>query len=209
MHTSIRLWCLVWGVMTFPALTDLVSKANKVMYTMHIFVGNNWGFFWDVSWILNYWKTQKLLKLFTKLSKLSKFIKLVYIRVYFQFMGLGRFSECGLVYCLFWLRRDITIYINIHITITCKLTTSSVCANQSLQIERVVHHLWFICLCHGSVYCASMPDVLEVCQHARGSSLKCLCFPGCFLEVPAGPRCPEGQDIVPLCQMAQTSQDCT
>ena len=24
-----------------------------------------------------------------------------------------------------------------------------------------------------------------------------------------GPRCPEGQDIVPLCQMAQISQDCT
>ena len=66
-----------------------------------------------------------------------------------------------------------------------------------------------VCLCHGSVYCASMPAVPEVCQHARGSSLKCLCFPGCFLEVPACPRCPEGQDIVPLCQMAQNPQDCT
>ena len=45
----------------------------------------------------------------------------------------------------------------------------------------------------------------EVCQHARGSSQKCLSFP----EVPEGPRCPEGQDIVPLCQMAQNPQDGT
>ena len=42
-----------------------------------------------------------------------------------------------------------------------------------------------VCLCHGSVYCASVPAMPEVCQHARGSSLKCLCFPGRFLEVPA------------------------
>ena len=40
------------------------------------------------------------------------------------------------------------------------------------------------CLCHGSVYCASMP---EVCHHVRGSSPKCLSFPGCA----RGPRCPE------------------
>ena len=32
MHTSIRPWCLVSGVMTFSALTD------EVMYTMHIFL---------------------------------------------------------------------------------------------------------------------------------------------------------------------------
>ena len=48
--------------------------------------------------------------------------------------------------------------------------------------------------------CVSMP---AVCQYARGSSQKCLSFP----EVPEGPRCPEGQDIVPLCQMAQNPQD--
>ena len=41
-----------------------------------------------------------------------------------------------------------------------------------------------VCLCHGSVYCASMP---EVCQHARGSSQKCLSFPGHT----RGPRYPE------------------
>ena len=37
-----------------------------------------------------------------------------------------------------------------------------------------------VCLCHGSVYCASMPAVPGVCQHARRSSQKCLCFPGWF-----------------------------
>ena len=59
-----------------------------------------------------------------------------------------------------------------------------------------------VCLCHGSVCCASMP----VCQHARS-------VPACQRVipevselpwmVPRGPRCPEGQDMVPLCQMAQ------
>ena len=43
-----------------------------------------------------------------------------------------------------------------------------------------------------------MPDVLEVCQHARGSS-RC------------SSRCPESLDVVPLCQMVAVpvSQDCT
>ena len=31
------------------------------------------------------------------------------IWVYFWFMGLGQFSECGLVYCLIWLRNVIKI----------------------------------------------------------------------------------------------------
>ena len=61
---------------------------------------------------------------------------------------------------------------------------------------------WVCLLCQHMCQCASMP---EVCQHTRGSSQKCLSFP----EVPEGPRCPEGQDVVPLCQMAQNPQDCT
>ena len=48
----------------------------------------------------------------------------------------------------------------------------------------------------------------EVCQHARGSSLKCL-LPWTFPGGSSSPRCPEGQDTVPLCQMAQNPQDCT
>ena len=127
------------------------------------------------------------------------------IRVYFWFMGLGQFSKCGLVYCLFWLRKDITC-INIHITITCKPTTY-VCAIRVYRLREWWSSL--VCLCHGSVYCASMP---EVCQHARS-------VPACqrvILEVSElpwmvsrSPRCPEGQVIVPLCQMAQNPQDCT
>ena len=98
-------------------------------------------------------------------------------------MGLGQFSECGLVFCLLWLRNDIN-FITIYTIINHKLTTSSVCASRVFpDWESGVSSL--VCLCHGSVYCASMPAMPEVCQHARGSSLKCLCFPGCFLEVPA------------------------
>ena len=49
---------------------------------------------------------------------------------------------------------------------------------------------------------STVPVCMPACQR---SSLKCLSFP----EVPGGPRCPESQDIVPLCQMAQNPQDCT
>ena len=60
-----------------------------------------------------------------------------------------------------------------------------------------------------------VPWVCLLCQHARSvpvcqrvipevSVLPCM-FPGGSRS----PRCPEGQDIVPLCQMAQNPQDCT
>ena len=120
-------------------------------------------------------------------------------------MGLGRFSECGLVNCLLWLRKQINnrhqhqITIHQHLQPSCKLTTSSVSVNRVFQVERAVCSS-LVCLCYGSVYCAitSMPDELEVCQHARGSS-RC------------SSRCPESPDVVPLCQMAAVpvSQDCT
>ena len=48
-------------------------------------------------------ETHKIVKIVTKLSKLSKFVQITLnfkIRVYFWFMGLGQFSECGLVFCL-------------------------------------------------------------------------------------------------------------
>ena len=126
-------------------------------------------------------------------------------------MGLGQFSECGLVYCLLWLRKDIT-YINIHITECSKVYVitgpnkhlTSVCAIRVYRLGEWWSSL--VCLCHGSVYC------LPVCQHARS-------VPACervILEVSElpwmvsrSPRCPEGLDIVPLCQMAQNPQDCT
>ena len=103
----------------------------------------------------------------TKLSKLFKFIKLVpnfKIRVYFWFMGLGRFSDCGLVYCLFWLRKDITC-INIHITITYKPTTY-VCAIRVYRVREWWSSLVF--LCHGSVYCASIPACQKCASMPEG-----------------------------------------
>ena len=67
-----------------------------------------------------------------------------------------------------------------------------------------------VCLCHGSVYCASMcASMPEVCQHAQRVIPEVSELPWMFPEIPRGPRCPEGQDIVPLCQMAQNPQDCT
>ena len=115
------------------------------------------------------WKDAKLSKLPPDCYKplnCSKFPNLGL----FWFMGLGRFSECGLVNCLFWLRKWINIQINIkspYLSPSSLLTTSSsVCASRVYQIERAVYSS-LVCLCHGSVYCAtSMPDELEVWQHA-------------------------------------------
>ena len=99
-------------------------------------------------------------------------------------MGLGQFSECGLVYCLLWLRNVINC-ITIYIIFTHPVNQPHhLCVPaESPDWESGVSSL--VCLWHGSVYCASVPAMPEVCQHARGSSLKCLCFPGSFLEVPA------------------------
>ena len=51
----------------------------------------------------------------------------------------------------------------------------------------------------------------HVCQHARSVPVCQMVIPEVseLTEVPEGPRCPEGQDVVPLCQMAQNPKDCT
>ena len=81
MHTSIRLWCLVWGVMTFSALADWSPKLIKSCTPHTFFVGNNWRFHWDVSWM------DKIVQI-VQIHKISPNFK---IRIYFQFMGLGQF----------------------------------------------------------------------------------------------------------------------
>ena len=87
---------------------------------------------------------------------------------------------------------------------TSNLTTSSVCASRVYQNERVVIIIglpvpWVCLLCQCATCareCASMPE----------GHPEVVVLPWMFLR---GPRCPEGQDIVPLCQMAQIPQDCT
>ena len=116
-----------------------------------------------------------------------------HFRPYFSVFGVGAVSELCLRYT--------EIYINPE---TGKPTTIAVWSLKSTRLRgwwsSLVCMPWVCLLCQH--VCASMPGV---CQHARGSSQKCLSFP----EVPEGPRCPEGQDVVPLCQMAQNPQDCT
>ena len=59
-------------------------------------------------------------------------------------------------------------------------------------------------------------STVPACQHAS-SVPTCqrvipevsVLFPGMFPGGSRSPRCPEGQDGVPLCQMAQNPQDCT
>ena len=110
----------------------------------------------------------------------------------FWFMGLGRFSECGLVNCLLRLKMDqhldqhwitilITIWFTDHIICVCQ---------QSLPDWESCLFVISVCLSH-TMGLFIVPDVLEMCQHAS----RCL-------------RCPEGLDIVPLWQI-KFYIDCT
>ena len=162
---------------------------------LNVLICYTWRFYWDVSWMLNHRKIQ-----IVQIGQIHKISPNFKIRVYFWFMGLGQFSECGLVYCLLWLRK----------TSPTSTPTSPSPVNWSHLCAIRVYRLgeWWsslVCLCYGSVYCASM----LACQ-------KCASMPeghpwGVWdsLDVSRSPRCPEGQVIVPLCQMAQNPQDCT
>ena len=72
--------------------------------------------------------------------------------------------------------------------------------------------------CQPCQKCASMPAMPEVCQHASHARSVPACqrvipevlvLPWTFPGGSSCPRCPEGQDVVPLCQMAQNPQDHT
>ena len=120
-----------------------------------------------------------------------------HFRLYFSVFGVGAVSECS--------NSDHLIITNPVKPENHKPTTTA----WSLKSTRLrgwwsslVCMPWVCLLCQHVCQHASVPGV---CQNARGSSQKCLSFP----EVPEGPRCPESQDVVPLCQMAQNPQDCT
>ena len=111
----------------------------------------------------------------------------------FRFMGLGWFLSI--------LTQILLIHHKLHQPEK-PIWPHPVCEFEVYQSERAVPSS-LVCLCHGSVYCASMCASMPVCQ-------KCASMPEghsrsvwASLKVPEGPRCPEGQDIVPLCQMAQ------
>ena len=50
--------------------------------------------------IMERYKILKILKILKIVSKLSKLIQIFKLGFIFRFMGLGQFSEYGLVYCL-------------------------------------------------------------------------------------------------------------
>ena len=109
-------------------------------------------------------------------------------------MGLGRFSECGLVNCLLWLGKWINIGLHTYITIT---SPSVYWPHHpvwvSTESTRLRELCFVISVCLPWVcYCASLPD--EVCQRARGSSR---CPSRC------SSRCPESPDVEPPCQMVE------
>ena len=60
-----------------------------------------------------------------------------------------------------------------------------------------------------------VPRVCLLCQHASSVPVcqmvisEVSVLPWTFPGGSRSPRCPEGQDMVPLCQMAQNPQDCT
>ena len=115
--------------------------------TLNVLICYTWRFHWDVSWMLNHRKTQNCQNYF-KISKLG-FILLV--------CGIGPVSECGLVSCLFWLRKDINFISPSTPLSTIVKTDHIICVCQSESPEWESGESSLVCLCHGSVYCASVP----------------------------------------------------
>ena len=178
----------------------------RSVFALTVLICYTWRFHQDVSWMLYHRKTQNSQNCLKIVSKLSKFVLNFKIRVYFQFMGLGQFSECGLVYCLLWLRNDIN-FITIYTISTINWPHHPVCASRVFpdwesgvsSLVACAMGLSTVPVCQPCQKCASMPE-----GHPWSVVLPWM-FPGGS----SCPRCPEGQDIVPLCQMAQNPQDCT
>ena len=152
-------------------------SVSNAVYTLLVLKCYTWRFHWDVSWMLYHRKIQNF-KIDLKLSK-SKFVQNFQIRVYFSVYGVGPvfWVWTGSLPVLTQKMSSTSTSPYITILIHHKPTTSSVCASRVFQSERVVYHHWFACTMGLSTVPVCQP-CLEVCQHARGSSLKCLCFPG-------------------------------
>ena len=101
------------------------------------------------------------------------------------------------------------LHITIYITIICCVNWPHLCV--PIRVSRMREWCVIISL--------PVPWVCLLCQHANEHARS---VPACQRVIPEvsvlpwtfpggsrSPRCPEGQDIVPLCQMAQNPQDCT
>ena len=123
---------------------------------LNVLICYTWRSYWDISWMLNHRKTQNC----SKLSKFSIISPNFKIRGLFSVYGVGP---------VFWVWTGLLRALTAEKTSpaststspsSCKLTTS-VCAIRVYRLRERWSSL--VCLCHGSVYCASMP----ACQHAR------------------------------------------
>ena len=113
-------------------------------------------------------------------------------------MGLGQFSECGLVSYLLWLRNDIN-FITIYTIINHPVNQP-----HHLCVPIRVSKLREWCVIIG----LPVPWVCLLCQHVYQHARS---VPACQRVIPevyvlpwtfprgsSSPRCPDGQDIVPL-----------
>ena len=131
----------------------LVSKADKVMYTMHIFVGNNWRFYWDVSWMLNHRKTQN----YQNCPNCQNYFKISKLGLIFSLWGwAGFWVWTGFLPALTQKRHQ--LHITIYTIINHCVNWPHLCV--PIRVSRM--RGWWIIIslplvCHGSVYCASMP----------------------------------------------------
>ena len=119
-------------------------------------------------------------------------------------MGLGRFLSVNWFLACSDSEKTSTSHHHLHHhQPLCKLTTS-VCAIRVYRLRE-----WCV------IISLSVPWVCLLCQHASSVPSCQRVIPEVFVlpwTFPGGsrsPRCPEGQDMVPLCQMAQNPQDCT
>ena len=132
---------------------------SSSVLALNILICYTWRSHWDFSWMLNHRKTQN----YQNCPNCLKFIQIAKLG-FFRFMGLGQFLSVDWFLCLLWLRKD--NYINIYITIITKPTTSVCASQESSDWEGGESSL--VCLCHGSVYCASVPACQQCASVAEG-----------------------------------------
>ena len=163
-----------------------------VVFALTVLICYTWRFYWDVSWMLYHRKTQnsqncsKIVKIVSKLFKIVQISKLGFI---FGLWGWASFLSVDWFIAWSDSENEINSTRSTHHITTISSTINwphhPVCAS------RVFPEWESWCVIIG----LPVPWVCLLCQHvsharsvpacARGSSLKCLCFPGCFLEVPA------------------------
>ena len=179
-------------------LVQFIALTFLICYT--------WRFHWDVSWMFYHRKTKNCQNYY-KILQILKISLNLQIRVYFRLWGWASFLS------MVWFTArsnsemssrsspytpSSTINWPHHLCVAIRVLTRvrEWCVIIGLPVP------WVCLLCHHASHARSVPACQRIIPEV-------FVLPWTFSGCSSCSRCPEDQDIVPLCQMAQNPQDCT